>query len=145
MYEGCLEKNQGLIEAGKRITDLTMPLGWDKEHGGIIAFTDVLGKPATALEWDMKLWWPQCEAIIANKMAYMIFGEEKYNKNYNMLLDYAFDNFEDKENREWYGYLHYDNTPASYIKGNIFKGPFHLPRMLMILDTLESIGDILKI
>lgn len=145
MYEGCLEKNQSLIEAGKRITDLTMPLGWDKEHGGIIAFTDVLGKPATALEWDMKLWWPQCEAIIANKMAYMIFGEEKYNKNYNMLLDYAFDNFEDKENREWYGYLHYDNTPASYIKGNIFKGPFHLPRMLMILDTLESIGDILKI
>lgn len=145
MYEGCLGKNQSLIEAGKKITDLTMPLGWDKEHGGIIAFTDVLGKPATALEWDMKLWWPQCEAIIANKMAHMIFLDEKYNENYNMLLDYAFENFDDKENHEWYGYLHYDNTPASYIKGNIFKGPFHLPRMLMILDTLESTGDILKI
>lgn len=142
MYEGVLSKNQELINIGKDIIDFTMPRGIDKKHGGIIAFTDVLGKPATALEWDMKLWWPQCEAIIANKMAYMLFGEEKYNENYKTLLDYAFKNFEDKENGEWYGYLHYDNTPSTYIKGNIFKGPFHLPRMLMILELLDSTGDV---
>ena len=122
-----------------------MPRGLDKKHGGIIAFTDVLEKPTTALEWDMKLWWPQCEAIIANKMAYMLFGDEKYNDNYKMLCDYAFENFADKENNEWYGYLHYDNTPSTYIKGNIFKGPFHLPRMLMVLVELDSLGSIEKI
>lgn len=145
MYEGCLSGNKSLNEAGKKIIDFTMPRGLDKNHGGIIAFADALGKPATALEWDMKLWWPQCEGIIANKMAYMLFGEEKYNADYKMLLDYAFKNFEDKENMEWYGYLHYDNTPSTYIKGNIFKGPFHLPRMLMILDILEKTGDITEI
>ena len=70
---------------------------------------------------------------------------EKYNDNYKMLCDYAFENFADKENNEWYGYLHYDNTPSTYIKGNIFKGPFHLPRMLMILVELNSLGSIEKI
>lgn len=141
MSEGILEGDKNLLEIGKEIIDFTMPRGLDKENGGIIAFTDVLGKPATALEWDMKLWWPQCEAIIANKMAYLLFGDEKYNENYQQLLDYAFKNFEDKENGEWYGYLHYDNTPSTFIKGNIFKGPFHLPRMLMILFALERDGN----
>ena len=35
----------------------------------------------------------------------------------------------------------YDNTPSTFIKGNIFKGPFHLPRMLMILFALERDGN----
>lgn len=53
-----------------------------------------------------------------------------------MLLDYAMNNFADKEHGEWYGYLHYDNTPSTTLKGNIFKGPFHLPRMLMMLAQM---------
>ncbi len=125
--------NDEAISLAKWIIDTTMPLGTDKKHGGIIAFTDALKKPPLALEWDMKLWWPQCEAIIANKMAYDIFGDDKYLESYELMLKYAFDNFADRENGEWYGYLHYDNTPSTTLKGNIFKGPFHLPRMLMML------------
>ena len=44
----------------------------------------------------------------------------------------------DNENGEWYGYLHYDGTAANTLKGNIFKGPFHLPRMLMLIDKIEK-------
>ncbi len=124
------------ICAAKEIIDFTMPRGLDKKHGGIIAFTDVSGKPPVALEWDMKLWWPQCEAVIANRMAYGIFNNEKYLSDYNTLLDYAFENFADRENGEWYGYLHYDNTVSTTLKGNIFKGPFHIPRMLIMLDEM---------
>ncbi|MBQ9131542.1 MAG: AGE family epimerase/isomerase, partial [Clostridia bacterium] len=54
MLEGILTNNKEAIETGKRIIDLTIPLGWDKKHGGIIAFTDVSGKPPVQLEWDMK-------------------------------------------------------------------------------------------
>ena len=32
---------------------------------------------------------------------------------------------------QWYGYLHRDGTVAQPAKGNIFKGPFHIPRMMM--------------
>ena len=81
----------------------------------------------------MKLWWPQCEAMIANKFAYNLTKDEKYQKAFNDLWNYTEENFADKENGEWYGYLHYDNTVANTLKGNIFKGPFHLPRLLMWL------------
>ncbi len=138
MVEGLLDKNQEALDAAKRIIDITMPLGLDEKHGGIIAFCDVSGNPPVALEWDMKLWWPQNEAIIANKMAYEIFGEEQYKKQYEALVEYAFEKFADPEHGEWYGYLHYDSTVANYLKGNIFKGPFHLPRMLMILHHMEQ-------
>ncbi|MBO4941333.1 MAG: AGE family epimerase/isomerase [Clostridia bacterium] len=140
--EGLMDKNEDALNAAKKIIDWTMPLGLDKKHGGIISFTDVLGNPPTALEWDMKLWWPQNEAIIANRMAYEVFGDKKYLESYEQLLDYAFTSFADKEYGEWYGYLHYDNTPANYLKGNIFKGPFHLPRMLIILHQIEEKKDI---
>lgn len=146
MAAGITFGNEEAILKGKEIIDITMPLGTDKTHGGLISFTDISGKPPVALEWDMKLWWPQCETIIANRLAYKIFGEEKYLSNYNTFLDYAMKNFADKECGEWYGYLHYDNTVANSLKGNLFKGPFHLPRMVMILhdfDTNDSMNNFL--
>ena len=138
MVEGMLSGDSEILCAAKKIIDFTMPLGLDKKHGGIIAFCDALGKPPTALEWDMKLWWPQNEAIIANRMAFRIFGEQKYKEQYEELLDYAFDKFADPICGEWYGYLHYDSTPSTDLKGNIFKGPFHLPRMLMLLNQMDN-------
>ena len=63
------------------------------------------------------------------------------------LLDYTEKHFCDKENGEWYGYLHYDGTPSTTLKGNIFKGPFHIPRFLMIMaimDDTNSIIDFMK-
>jgi len=136
MLEGILTKNDDVIAAGKRIIDFTLPLGLDKKNGGLIAFCDLLGKPPVQLEWDMKLWWPQCEAIIALKMAHMLFGEEKYIDALNEFESYCEKYFMDSEDGEWYGYLHYDNTPSTTLKGNIFKGPFHIPRMYMIMSVM---------
>ena len=138
MLEGILTGNEEAIMAGKRIIDITLPLGWDEKHGGIIAFTDVKGKPPVQLEWDMKLWWPQCETVIAARMAYGIFKEEKYLKLWRDTEEYCKRYFIDNEYGEWYGYLHYDNTVANTLKGNIFKGPFHVPRLYIIMAVLDS-------
>ena len=138
MLEGILTDDREAVALGKKIIDITLPLGWDEKHGGIIAFTDALGKPPVALEWDMKLWWPQCEAIIAARLAYEIFGEEKYLKFYREAEAYAEKYFVDGQYGEWYGYLHYDNTLSTTLKGNIFKGPFHIPRLYMIMAVLDS-------
>lgn len=110
MTEGLLTNNQEAIAFGKKVIDLTMPLGIDKKHGGIIAFTDVDGKPPVQLEWDMKLWWPQCETMIAARLAYLLFNEEKYNDLYEELKKYCKQFFVDTKHGEWYGYLHYDNS-----------------------------------
>lgn len=116
----------------------------DKENGGIIAFCDVLKKPPVQLEWDMKLWWPQCETMIAARLAYLTLGDEKYNKLYLQEKEYCEKYFVDKEFGEWYGYLHYDNTPSTTLKGNIFKGPFHIPRLYMIMAVMDETNSMEK-
>ena len=138
MLEGILTGNQEAIDAGKKIIDLTYPLGWDPKYGGIISFTDISGNPPIQLEWDMKLWWPQCETMIAARMAYMLFKEEKYLQIYTEIEKYCQMYLVDHKHGEWYGYLHYDNTVASVAKGNVFKGPYHIPRLYIIMAMLDS-------
>ncbi|MBQ8321664.1 MAG: AGE family epimerase/isomerase [Clostridia bacterium] len=138
MQEAELSNNSELLEGARKIIDITLKLGVDEKHGGIISFTDILGYPPMALEWDMKLWWPQCEAMIALRLAADIFGNREYMAKYQELLNYTEKYFADREMGEWYGYLHYDNTPSTTLKGNIFKGPFHIPRFYMIMALLDS-------
>ena len=45
--------------------------------------------------------------------------------------DYTYSHFPDTEYGEWYGYLHQDGSVSQPAKGNIFKGPFHIPRMMV--------------
>ena len=86
----------------------------------------------------MKLWWVHNEALIATLLASNLTGDTYYDEWYEKLHHYVFTHFSDTEYGEWYGYLHYDSTVSTTLKGNIFKGPFHLPRMLMILDYIEN-------
>lgn len=117
-----------LVALGCRMLDYMWERGWDKEHGGILYFRDVYGKPVQEYWQDMKFWWPQNETIIATLLAYLVTGNDKYARWHQQIHDYAYTHFWDKERGEWYGYLHRDGTVAQTAKGNLFKGPFHLPR-----------------
>ncbi len=142
MAESVMTNNREVLNSAKKIIDLSWEIGWDKKYGGIVAFADVDRLPPVQLEHDMKLWWPQCEAMIALRMAYIIFGEEVYKNRYEMVEEYCEKYFADNVNGEWYGYLHYDNTVSNTLKGNLFKGPFHIPRMYMIMSVIEKTGNI---
>ena len=102
MAEGLVTGNDEAVEVAKHIIDITLPLGIDKKNGGIIAFTDLEGKPPVQLEWDMKLWWPQCETMIALRLAYTVFKDEKYLNLYNEFKEYCEKYFVDNESVEWY-------------------------------------------
>ena len=141
MAEGVYRNNAHFVAKAKEIIDISMKLGY--REGGIIAFCDCDGNPPSQLEWDMKIWWPQCEAMIANRLCYNVTGEEKYLSDFEALRDYCFSRYPDPVHGEWYGYLHYDGTVANTLKGNVSKGPFHLPRMLMLVDKLERGENIL--
>lgn len=128
-----------LIKMGTTMLDWMWEIGWDKEYGGIIYFRDVLGLPVQEYWHDMKFWWPQNEAIIATLMAYKITGVEKYADWHKLIHDWTFRHFPDNEHGEWFGYLHRDGRISSTLKGNIWKGPFHIPRMyLMAWKTLDE-------
>lgn len=136
MYEGMIQNNTELQLTAKKIIDNTMEIGYCGE--GIIAFAECKGFSPEQLEWDMKIWWPQCEAMIANRLCYEIFHEDKYMRQFKALENFVFTHFADNENGEWCAYLHYDNTLASTLKGNLSKRPFHLPRMLMMIERINS-------
>ncbi|WP_298526438.1 AGE family epimerase/isomerase [uncultured Porphyromonas sp.] len=120
-----------LTEVAVKILDWSWNWGWDKEYGGLINFRDCKGLPVQDYSQDMKFWWPQTEAIIATLYAYEATGEERFLRMHQQISDWTYAHFPDAEYGEWYGYLHRDGSVAQPAKGNIFKGPFHIPRMMI--------------
>jgi N-acylglucosamine 2-epimerase len=131
-----------LLDTALTIFDWSWDWGWDKEFGGIINFRDCKNLPPQDYSQDMKFWWPQCEAIIASLYAYLATKDNKYLERHQLISDWTYAHFPDKEYGEWYGYLHRDGTVAQPAKGNLYKGPFHIPRMMTKAYTLCQ--DILK-
>lgn len=127
-----------LVKMGTTIIDWAWAWGWDEPYGGMINFRDCKGFPNQDYSQDMKFWWPQCETIIAGLMAWRATRNGKYLDMHRKAFDYAFKVFPDSEFGEWYGYLHRDGTPAHMAKGNMFKGPFHIPRMMLITSDLYT-------
>ena len=117
-----------LIELGCRMLDYMWERGWDQQYGGILYFRDVYHKPVQEYWQDMKMWWPHNETIIATLLAFLITGNSKYAGMHRQVQEYAYKHFPDTVHGEWYGYLHRDGSVAQPAKGNLFKGPFHLPR-----------------
>lgn len=117
-----------LIQLGCKMLDYMWERGWDKQYGGILYFRDVYNKPVQEYWQDMKFWWPHNEVIIATLLAYLMTGNQKYATWHKLVHDYAYSHFLDMQHGEWFGYLHRDGTIAQTAKGNLYKGPFHLPR-----------------
>ena len=127
-----------LLKTALKILDWSWDWGWDRKYGGIISFKDCRNLPPQCYEQDMKFWWPQCETIIATAYAYKLTGDAKYMKWHKLASEWAWKHLKDRKFPEWYGYLHRDGTVAQPAKGNIFKGPFHVPRMLVKAWELVS-------
>ena len=138
MLEGKLRGDEELVKTGLQMLDWSWDRGWDQEYGGILYFSDAKGLPVQEYWHDMKFWWPQNEAIIATLMAFVLTGEEKYGRMHREIHDWAYSHFPDPEHGEWFGYLHRDGSRSSSLKGNLWKGPFHLPRMQLTCWKLLS-------
>ena len=135
-----------MLDMALQVFDWSWDWGWDKQYGGIINFRDCKNLPSQDYSQDMKFWWPQCETIIASLYAYLGTGDEKYLYRHERISEWTYAHFPDAEYGEWYGYLHRDGTVAQPAKGNLYKGPFHVPRMMIkgymlcqeILKKLEA-------
>lgn len=135
-----------MLDIALQVFDWSWDWGWDKQYGGIINFRDCKNLPPQDYSQDMKFWWPQCETIIASLYAYLGTGDEKYLYRHERISEWTYAHFPDAEYGEWYGYLHRDGTVAQPAKGNLYKGPFHIPRMMIkgymlcqeILKKLEA-------
>lgn len=139
MEEAALRKDAELMKKAIQITEWSFDIGWDKEMGGIFYFRDIENKPVLSLEWDMKLLWPHCEALVAFLRSYMFTGQEKYLDYFDRITEYIYAHSPDPGHPEWFGHLHRDGTPISYIKGSDWKGPYHNVRAFMqIIELLKQ-------
>ena len=128
-----------LHKQAETVFNYAIEAGWDKEYEGLLYFIDCKGLPPEAYEHDMKLWWPHNEILIASMMAYRDTGDEQFYNWFTKTLDYCKTYLADSENGEWYGYLRRDGKPTMpSTKGSTFKGPFHLPRALTMVDQMIS-------
>ncbi len=140
-YRGWDEgSGKEIKEMALQILDWSWDWGWDQEFGGIINFRDCKGFPNQDYSQDMKFWWPQTEAVIATLYAYEATGDTKYLEMHRLANDWMYEFLPDPVYGEWFGYLHRDGSVAQPAKGNLFKGPFHIPRMLiknqLIIDNI---------
>ncbi|MEW5814387.1 MAG: AGE family epimerase/isomerase [Spirochaetota bacterium] len=136
LEEGRYRHDNELVKKALPLLDWSLDLGWDKKYGGLFYFVDVEGKQPVQLEWDMKLWWPHLEAMYATLLSYYLTGDKKYARWFGKITDWSVKRFPDKKYGEWFGYLHRDGSLALDLKGNYFKGPFHLPRQQLYSHLL---------
>lgn len=129
LHEAKHRDDKALSVLGCQMLDWMWARGWDEDYGGLLYFTDVDGKPVQEYWHDMKFWWPHNEAEIATLLAYQLTGDSKYADWHRKVRSYSQKTFHDPEHGEWFGYVHRDGRVSSTLKGNMWKGPFHMPRM----------------
>jgi N-acylglucosamine 2-epimerase len=130
LHEAKLRRDARMQRLGLAILDLMWRRGWDPEFGGLLYFTDIHGKPVQEYWAEMKFWWPHNEAEIATLLAYQLTGEKRYAEWHGQVHAWSRRMFADPQHGEWFGYAHRDGRISTRLKGNLWKGPFHLPRML---------------
>ena len=135
----------GKVEDVLRILDSSLHFGWDREHGGLLYFVDTQGRPPLQLEASMKLWWPHTEAIYALVLAYTKTHDPKWLEWLGKVDEYTYATFPDPEHGEWFGYCDRAGKPTHMLKGNSYKGCFHVPRALLFsvqrIDAAAAAGS----
>ncbi len=144
MEEGRLRGDSSLVKRSLPLLDWSLERGWDKDHGGLFSFVDLEGRTPAQIEWDMKYWWPHCEATYACLLAWALTGEGRWERWFETLHDWTWSHFPDPVHGEWFGYLHRDGSVANDVKGNHYKGAFHVPRFqlnaALLLDAVLDRG-----
>lgn len=136
LAEGLYTKNQELVDKCAEIVWSMYEVGWNKEHGGFPIAVNLVGNPGIITYQDMNIWWSMNEIENGLIYAYIGTGDEKFLTTYRKVHEYTFGHFPDRDHGEWFGYLHYDGTPATRNKGDNQKGPFHLYRSFYAIYEL---------
>ena len=121
------------------ILEGSLEFGWDREYGGLYYFMDVEGRPPLQLEASMKLWWPHAEALYAVILAFTRTGESRWLPWIERIHEYCFKQFDDPQHGEWFAYCDRQGNLTHTLKGNHYKGCFHVPRALLFCS--QAIED----
>jgi N-acylglucosamine 2-epimerase len=152
MEEGIRRNDRRFIDRASEVCRWSYELGWDKQFGGILAFTTPGGGRPPGPEspnpwgerWDDKVWWVHSEALYGLALSAATSNDPWFVDAFDELHQYVIKHFIDHEYGEWYQYLDRHGEAQSPVKGSWIKCMFHIPRNLMkivlLLRHLEKRG-----
>lgn len=122
-----------------RVMRRHLEFGWDETHGGLVLAKDAEG--AAEVGWplaELKLWWPQTEALYGALLGWAETGEAGWLDWYERLWALCLDHYVDWQHGEWRQKLGPDLQPWTGVVALPVKDPFHLPRSLILqIELLE--------
>ena len=123
-------RNPALLDRALQVVDWAFDCGWDvasrvvpgaqaatsaallashaqgvgAHSGGMLYFQDACGLSPSPLEWPMKLWWPQAEAMIAFAKAFAATMQPAHLERLQVVADWTYAHLVDHKRGEWFGY-----------------------------------------
>ncbi len=145
----CLDEalragDKAKVQRALEVCRWSFELGWDKDKGGIVAFTNPGGGKPVGPEtptpwgerWNDRIWWVHSEALYALAASAAVSDDPWYVDAFEKLHRYVDAHFVDHENGEWYSYVDENGEVLTPQKGSWIKCFFHIPRNLMMLTLL---------
>jgi mannose/cellobiose epimerase-like protein (N-acyl-D-glucosamine 2-epimerase family) len=113
------------LEAARALVDFSLDHAWDRDHGGFYHALYRGGRLASR----HKLWWTQCEGIVALAALWSRTGDPRYGAALDRLLKFSQAHFIDGERGEWFTAVEPDGALRDPRKGHRWKGPYHPVRV----------------
>lgn len=110
--------------------------GMDRGYGGLYNEVEN-GVPINTV----KIWWPQCEAMVGFFNAYRLTGKQDFLEAVYQIWDFTAHHLLDYQHGEWFGETSREGDPnQDYYKVGPWKCPYHNGRMC--LELMERIGEL---
>lgn len=149
-YLEAYQNIQPYIDRIGQISLKSFDMGWDQQYGGLLRFVDreggmPKGESASsqfeiliADTHDMKLWWPQSEALVLFHKLYSLTDDEAYKERYDRMKAYAFSIFPNEDVGEWIQIRVQNGSPYEKNVALPVKDPFHILRAFIKIMEIEQ-------
>jgi mannose/cellobiose epimerase-like protein (N-acyl-D-glucosamine 2-epimerase family) len=114
-------------QAARALIDFAIRFGYDHQNGAFFHYAFRNGRLAS----DEKLWWTNCEAIMALLLADSIGGTNRYVPYVNGTLDFSLRFFADSDYGEWFRSCGPTGDVRSSAKGGGDKAAYHTVQALL--------------
>lgn len=128
-----------LLPRAQALFDVTMPLAWDQEYGGLVYG---LAPDGSVCDGD-KYFWVQAESLATAALLAQRSGDASYWDSYDQLWSYSGAHLIDQERGGWYRILQRDNRRYGPEKPPHGKTDFYHP-MGAYLEALAAVGSPLE-
>ena len=143
MCEGAVKRDEKILAFGRKLLESAMP--WDFEKTTLVVPT--VYQLTKTLEENLDgnyLAWPQQEAVIAFRLGYALYGEERYLR-ISRAMEKNMHDYYARFGTLWIREILTENGDyvSSLSSGFHVNGPFHYERYLLAMGALERTCSIL--